>query len=148
MTYSKFHSVPPSASVNKWIDTLFNTTLADAMGTDFTVSSPSVNVEEHETHFIMALAAPGLVKSDFNINIENNLLTISAEKKSESEEKSEGKYTRREFNFSSFKRSFQVDDNINQEGIVATYENGVLNITLPKKEENWKKPSATTIEIK
>lgn len=148
MTYSKFHSVPPSASVSKWIDTLFNTTLADAMGTDFTVSSPSVNVEEHDTHFLMALAAPGLEKGDFNINVENNYLTISAEKKSESEESKEGKFTRREFNYSSFKRSFQLDENIKQEGITATYENGVLNITLPKKEENWKKPSATTIEIK
>ena len=148
MTYSKFQSVPPSASVNKWIDTLFNTTLADAMGTDFTVSSPSVNVEEHDTHFLMALAAPGLEKSDFNINVENNYLTISAEKKTENEEKSEGKFTRREFNYSSFKRSFQLDDSIKQEEITASYENGVLNITLPKKEENWKKPSATTIEIK
>lgn len=148
MTYSKFHSVPPSTSVNKWIDTLFNTTLADAMGTDFTVSSPSVNIEEHDTHFLMSLAAPGLEKSDFNINMENNYLTISAEKKTENEEKSEGKFTRREFNYSSFKRSFQLDENIKQEGITATYENGVLSITLPKKEENWKKPTATTIEIK
>lgn len=148
MTYSKFHSAPPSASVNKWIDTLFNTTLADAMGTDFTVSSPSVNVEEHDKHFIMSLAAPGLVKSDFNIDIENDYLTISAEQKTEKEEKKEGNFTRREFNFSSFKRSFQLDDNIKQEAISASYDNGVLNITLPKKEENWKKPTATTVEIK
>ena len=148
MTYSKFDSAPPSASLNKWIDTLFNTTLADAMGTDFTVSSPSVNVEEHDTHFLMALAAPGLEKSDFNINVENDYLTISAEKKTENEEKTEDKFTRREFNYSSFKRTFQLDEKIKQEAITASYENGVLNITLPKKEENWKKPSATTIEIK
>jgi len=148
MTYSKFQNVPPSSAVNKWIDTLFNTTLADAMGTDFTVSSPAVNIEEHDTHFLMSLAAPGLDKSDFNISMEKDYLTISAEKKTEREEKSEGKFTRREFNYSSFKRSFQIDENINQEGISATYENGVLHITLPKKEENWKKPSAKTIEIK
>ncbi|MBP6679697.1 MAG: Hsp20/alpha crystallin family protein [Saprospiraceae bacterium] len=149
MTYSKFNAAAPSTSLNKWIDTLFNTTLADAMGTDFTNSSPSVNIVEHDAHFTMQLAAPGLQKSDFNINIENDYLVISAEKKTEKEETgNEGKFTRREFNYSSFKRSFQLDENINREGIAASYENGVLSITLPKKEETWKKTGTTTIEIK
>ena len=149
MTYSKFNAAAPSTSLNKWIDTLFNTTLADAMGTDFTNSSPSVNIVEHDAHFTMQLAAPGLQKSDFSINIENDYLVISAEKKTEKEETgNEGKFTRREFNYSSFKRSFQLDENINREGIAASYENGVLSITLPKKEETWKKPGTTTIEIK
>jgi HSP20 family protein len=149
MTYSKFHPVPASASINKWIDTLFNTTLADAMGSDFTISSPSVNIVEHDASYIMQLAAPGLQKSDFNIRIENDYLVISTEKKTEKEETgNDGKFTRREFNYTSFKRSFQLDDNINREGISASYENGVLHITLPKKEANWKKQSATTIEIK
>lgn len=149
MTYSKFHPVPAPASINKWIDTLFNTTLADAMGTDFTISSPSVNIVENDTQFVMQLAAPGLEKSDFNIQIENDYLVISAEKKTEKEETgNNGKFTRREFNYSSFKRSFQLDDNINREGISASYENGVLNVTLPKKEETWKKPATTTIETR
>ena len=149
MTYSKFNAAAPSTSLNKWIDTLFNTTLADAMGTDFTNSSPSVNIVEHDAHFTMQLAAPGLQKSDFNINIENDYLVISAEKQTEKEETgNQGKFTRREFNYSSFKRSFQLDENINREGIAASYENGVLNITLPKKEETWKKTGTTTIEIK
>ena len=149
MTYSKFNQVPASASINKWIDTLFNTTLADAMGTDFTVSTPSVNIVEHDNQFVMQLAAPGLEKSDFNINIENDYLVISTEKKTEKEETGkDGKFTRREFNYKSFKRSFQLDNNINREGITAAYQNGVLNITLPKKEESAKKPSTTTIEIK
>jgi len=149
MTYSKFHPVPPSASINKWIDTLFNTTLADAMGSDFTFSSPSVNIVEHDAQFNIQLAAPGLEKSDFAISIENDHLVISAEKKIEKEETDkQGKFTRREFNYNSFKRSFQLDEIINREGISATYENGVLNITLPKKEATCKKPGATTIEIK
>jgi HSP20 family protein len=149
MTHSKFHPVPATSSFNKWIDTLFNTTLADAMGTDFTVSSPSVNIVEHDQQFVMQLAAPGLEKSDFNINIENDYLVISTEKKTEKEETGkDGKFTRREFNYTSFKRTFQLDNNINREGITAVYENGVLNITLPKKEETTKKPSSTTIEIK
>lgn len=148
MTYSKFNQVVPATAFNKWIDSLFNTTLADAMGTDFTVSSPSVNIVEQDNQFNMHLAAPGLEKKDFNIRVENDYLVISAEKKSETEDTSKPNYTRREFNYSSFKRSFQLDDNINREGITAAYENGVLNITLPKKDETWKKPSATTIEIK
>ncbi|MBL0008515.1 MAG: Hsp20/alpha crystallin family protein [Saprospiraceae bacterium] len=149
MTYSKFNAAAPSTPLNKWIDTLFNTTLADAMGTDFTNSSPSVNIVEHDANYTMQLAAPGLQKSDFSINIENDYLVISAEKQTEKEETAnEGKFTRREFNYSSFKRSFQLDENINREGIAASYENGVLSITLPKKEENWKKPGSTTIEIK
>lgn len=149
MNYSKFNQVAPATSINKWIDTLFNTTLADAMGTDFTVSSPSVNIVEHDGQYVMQLAAPGLTKEDFNIRIENDYLVISAEKKTEKEENdNQGKFTRREFNYSSFKRSFQLDDNINREGISAAYENGVLHLTLPKKEENWKKPATTMIEIK
>jgi HSP20 family protein len=149
MTHSKFHQVPASTSINKWIDTLFNTTLADAMGTDFTVSSPSVNIVEDDKQYVMQLAAPGLQKTDFNINIENDYLVISTEKKTEKEETSNnGKFTRREFNYSSFKRSFPLDDKINVEGISANYENGVLHITLPKKEETAKKPGTTTIEIK
>lgn len=149
MTYSKLQPVPASASINKWIDTLFNTTLADAMGTDFTISSPSVNIVEQDANYTMQLAAPGLEKTDFTIRIENDYLVISTEKKTEKEETGDkGRFTRREFNYNSFKRSFLLDDNINREGISASYENGVLNITLPKKEENWKKPAATTIEIK
>src|SRR6187551_3299506 len=109
MTYSKFNQTHPSASLNKWIDTLFNTTLADAMGTDFTVSSPSINVIEHDTQYTMQLAAPGLEKKDFNIRVENDYLVISTEKKTESEETVKPKFTRREFNYTSFKRSFQLD---------------------------------------
>ena len=148
MSNSRMFPGAPSASLGKWIDNLFTSTLADVMGTDFTISSPSVNVVEHDNHFTMELAAPGLEKKDFNIQIESDYLVISAEKKMEKEDTSNSKFTRREFNYSSFKRSFQLDDNINLEGIAATYDNGVLKITLPKKEETWKKPSSTTIEIK
>ena len=144
---TRFSPVVPSASLGKWMDTLFNTTLADAIGTDFMVSSPSVNIVEHDNHFSMQLAAPGLEKNDFNIRIEQDHLVVSAEKKAEKEE-SGPKFTRREFNYSSFKRSFLLDDTIQREGISAAYENGVLIITLPKKEETWKKPETKTIEIR
>ena len=148
MYNSKYNPVHNSQSLGKWVDTLFNTTLADVIGNDFTVTHPSVNITDQENHFLMELAAPGLEKADFNISIENDNLVIAVEKKSEKEETEKGKFTRREFNYSAFKRSFFLDEKINREGISASYENGVLRITLPKKDETWKKPSAKTIEIK
>lgn len=98
---------------------------------------PSVNVIETETDYQMEVAAPGMNKSDFNLSLDDNLLTISAETKSESE-KTEKNYTRREFSFSNFKRSFHLPDNINTEKIDASYKDGVLNITLPKMVEEKK----------
>jgi HSP20 family protein len=147
MSNSRFYPVAPTPSIGKWIDNLFNSTLSDVMGSDYSLSSPSVNVVEHDDHFKMHLAAPGLEKNDFTLQIENDFLVISAEKKMESEDTGK-RFTRREFNYSSFKRSFQLDDTIKRDGITASYENGVLNITLPKKEETWQNPATTTIEIK
>lgn len=137
----------PSHSLGKWIDNLFNTTLSDVMGTDFTLTSPSVNVTEHEDHYMMQLAAPGLEKGDFRLQVENDYLVVSAEKKSETEDTNK-RYTRKEFNYSSFKRSFLLDESINREAISAAYENGVLRVKLPKRDESWKKPNTTNIEIK
>ena len=146
MNITKFNPALPTDSIHKWIDTLFNTTLADVVGTDHAMSSPSVNVMEHDKHFSLQLAAPGLTKQDFNINIENDRLVISAEKKTEKEENT-SRYTRREFSYGTFKRSFQLDDQINRDGITASYEDGVLNITLPKNEEAAKKAATKNIQI-
>ncbi|RXK86156.1 Hsp20/alpha crystallin family protein [Filimonas effusa] len=95
---------------------------------------PSVNIHESADGFQLDLVAPGLNKSDFKINLEKGLLTISYEKKAEQEQK-DRKTHRREFTVSSFKRSFTIDDQINTEAIEAKYENGILQLTLPKKEE-------------
>jgi HSP20 family protein len=146
MNLTKFNPVHPSDSLGKWIDNLFNTTLADVIGSDNTVSTPSVNIVEHDSHYTLDLAAPGMNKQDFNISIESDHLIISAEKNTEREE-TEGRYTRREYSYGSFKRSFHLDDNINREGITASYENGVLQLTLPKKPEVVKKQTSRTIEI-
>src|SRR5687768_16824952 len=127
MNITKFNPIHPSDSVGKWIDTLFNTTLADVIGSDNTVSNPSVNIVEHDKSYSLEMAAPGLTKQDFNISIEQDHLVISAEKKSEREE-TEGRFTRREFSYGSFKRSFHLDDKINRDGIAATYEDGVLKL--------------------
>lgn len=96
---------------------------------------PPVNIKETEQEFTIELIAPGLKKEDFNIELDNDLLTVSAEIKSEKTEQEEGKFTRREFSFSSFKRSFSLPETVKEEGINASYQNGILAITLPKKEE-------------
>ena len=105
----------------------------------FNANVPAVNIKETDTSFGIELAAPGKTKEDFNIEIDHNVLTISSEEKSEKEEV-QGKYTRREFNYSSFRRAFTLPETVNTDSINATYENGVLYVALPKKEEALPKP--------
>ncbi len=92
-----------------------------------------VNINESENGFHVELNAPGRNKGDFKINIEKGLLTVSFEKKEETENK-EFKTIRKEFSYTDFKRSFSIDETINTEAIEAKYENGVLKLFLPKKE--------------
>ena len=100
---------------------------------------PQVNIQDNETSFELELSVPGRKKEDFNIEINEQVLTISNEAKKEEEVKGGG-YTRKEFSYSSFKRSFTLPDTVNEEGIKASYENGILRFTLPKKEESLPKP--------
>ena len=97
-------------------------------------SSVPANIHETKDGYHVELSAPGRSKEDFNVNLENGLLTISFEKKEETENK-EYKTIRKEFSYRSFKRSFSLDEKINTAGIQAKYENGVLKLYLPKKEE-------------
>ena len=106
---------------------------------NFNTNVPSVNIKETDTSFGIELAAPGKKKEDFNIEIDHNVLTISSEEKTEKEE-TEGKYTRKEFSYSSFRRAFTLPEMVNTENINATYENGVLHVALPKREEALPKP--------
>ena len=98
-------------------------------------SSPSVNIFEGEEKFSIEIAAPGLEKKDFKIDLKENTLTISAEKKSEKETEEGAKVMRREFNYSSFTRSFVMPDGVDVGKIKASHSNGILTIELPKKEE-------------
>jgi len=107
---------------------------------------PSVNIVEQKDAYNVSLAAPGLKKGDFNIDIDGNMLTISCEKEENKEEK-EKKFTRREYNYTSFSRSFTLPEEINREKIEASYTDGVLHIVLPRREDN-KKVSAKHIAVK
>ncbi len=101
---------------------------------------PDANIIENEKDYKIDLAAPGLEKKDFKVEILDGVLNISAEK--EEEKKEEGKnFRRREFSYNSFKRAFTLPDNLMNDKIDAKYENGILHLTLPKKEVTISKPA-------
>jgi HSP20 family protein len=97
-------------------------------------SMPAVNIREDEKNFTLDLAIPGIDKKDLTIDMNENVLTISCEKSKESEDKHNG-YKRKEFSYSAFSRSFYVPENVTGEKIEANYKDGVLTVTLPKKNE-------------
>ncbi|WP_027078619.1 Hsp20/alpha crystallin family protein [Maribacter antarcticus] len=106
---------------------------------DSKFSTPAVNIIENETGFELELAVPGRAKEDFHIDVDTNVLTVSAEVRTEKETENIH-YTRREFAYKSFKRAFTLADSINGNEIKADYVNGILKFTLPKKEEALPKP--------
>lgn len=108
-------------------------------------STPPVNIHETTDGYHVEMSAPGRNKEDFKINVDNNLLTISFEKQEQSETK-EFKTIRREFSSKSFKRSFSLDDKVNADAIQAKYENGVLQLFIPKKDEVKAAPKQITIQ--
>ena len=107
---------------------------------------PAANVFEHDDDFVIHLAAPGMKKADFDISLDNKILWIKAEQKEE-EKIEEDNYTRREFNYATFRRSFNIPDNVDVDNIIAKYEDGVLKLTLPKMEIT-KRKERKAIEIK
>jgi len=113
-------------------DWLGGTTNVNSIGT----SIPAVNIQETEDNFSVEVAAPGKTKDDFNIELDNDVLTISSEEKKEKEDtEKSGRYTRKEFSYSTFKRAFSLPESVDSNKISATYNNGVLEILLPKREE-------------
>lgn len=100
---------------------------------------PAVNIRENEREFELEIAVPGKKKEDFNIEVDNNVLTVSLEEKKEDELK-EKNYSRREFSYSSFKRAFTLPETVDEEKINAAYTDGILRFTLPKREEALPRP--------
>jgi HSP20 family protein len=121
---------------NEWFDT------------SSAITVPAVNITENVNDYNISVAAPGLKKNDFHINVDGNMLTISAEKEETKEEKEGENYTRKEYNYSSFSRSFTLPQEVNREKIEASYEDGVLKLVLPKKEEVKKAVASKQIEVK
>lgn len=108
---------------------------------------PAVNITENKDAYNVSMAVPGMKKEDFKIDVDGNMLSISAEQEEEKEDKGE-KYTRKEYNYSSFSRSFTLPEDVNKETIEAAYQDGVLKLSLPKKEEMKKTGNNKQIAVK
>lgn len=134
-------------TVSNWLEEIFNRDLPSVFTANFNtgITLPMVNIRESDDAFIVEMAVPGLKKSDFQLNLEKQNLSISMERKEENERQEE-RFTRREFGYSSFKRTFTLPETVDDEKINASYEQGILSILLPKKEEAKQKP-ARSIEI-
>lgn len=137
MTLARFSRQFPDLFDRFLENDLFNIASRNFSLTNTTL--PSVNIKETEDGFVVEMAAPGLAKEDFKIEINNSLLTISSEKKSESDADT-GEYTRREFSYQSFTRSFSLPASVDSEKINAKYESGILFVEIPKREEAKPKP--------
>jgi HSP20 family protein len=126
-------------------DDFFTRDVSDWFSTNFSqtgTTMPAVNIRENDNEYVVELAAPGMTKKDFNIELENDVLTIHSEKKEEVKDKDdEGNYYRKEFSYQSFQRSFRFpQDVVNAEKINASYKEGILRLTLPKVDEKKAKP--------
>ena len=129
---------------NGLLDEFFNRNLSELVGGDHAVNQPAVNIVETKDAFRLEFAAPGYNKQDFSLLTEKDHLTVEAKRETQTENNEE-KYTRREFRYESFKRSYKLPETVNQDAISAVYENGILVVTLQKKEEV--KPITKTIAI-
>lgn len=136
----------PSKTFGGLFDEFFNRSLSDVVGSDFTFSTPSVNVIENDNDYLVEVAAPGLSKEDFFVEVDNDHLIISASKEEKKEEK-EGKFTRNEFNYGSFTRRFYLPETVKADKIDAKYKDGILTLMIPKKEEA-KTKAPISIKIK
>lgn len=150
MTHVKFNHSPLPKTFNGIVEDIFNGgwnkyVKDDFLTNDYFTTHPPVNIVETKDAFLLDVVAPGFSKEDFKISADDKAITISAEKKAET--KNEGdKQVRREFNFKSFKRSFSISDAVDANKIQAKYDNGVLKVTLSKKENKQDAPKEIVVE--
>jgi len=144
MSLVRFQNQLPSM-----FDRFFEGDLFDWSNRNFSLTNttlPSVNIKQNANEFTVEVAAPGFEKGDFKLEVDHDLLTVSSEKKVENETKDGEQFTKREFSYQSFSRSFTLPNTADGERIEANYDNGILRIIIPKKEEAKPKPSRV-IEI-
>ncbi len=128
----------PTSKLNVFFDDQFMNEFFPFQRKSEAGSVPKANVRENETEFVLEVAAPGMEKSDFKISIAKEVLIISTSKNEEKTTEEKANYTRREFSFRNFSRSFNLPEIVDQEKIQASYVNGVLHVALPKRSENVK----------
>jgi HSP20 family protein len=148
MAIVRFNERKDTSLMNPVFNDIFENFFNDAFISDRIVSRvPAVNISETDNHYHIELAAPGLKKEDFKIDVDHNVLTISAEKQTEQTENNDNKkYNKREYSYTSFARSFTLPESADDGSIDATYTDGVLKIDVAKREEA--KAISRHIEIK
>lgn len=135
MTLVKFNPTKQATAANPWLSDAFESVFNDSILTDRLVSRvPAVNIAETDADYQIELAIPGLKKEDFKISVDKNILSISADQKNEKAQEGK-KYSKREYSYNSFVRSFTLPDTIDHSKIDATYTDGILKLTVAKKEE-------------
>ena len=144
MTLTKWKNNPNAVERFPFMPSTFNDFFShylndDLLQKDFFKSVPAVNISERPNDFRIELAVPGIDKNDFKIEVDKGVMSVSAEKKEEKKDETE-RYTRKEFSYSSFKRSFNLPEHVDLENIAAEYKEGILVLTIPKKEEAKAKP--------
>lgn len=144
MSVVKWKNRPVFPSINSMLDSLFSNTTDFYSEVEKGTSIPAVNVTETDDSFGLEVAAHGKSKKDFKVEVDNGVLSISSENE-ETKETEEKNYTRKEYSFNSFCRSFTLPENVDPEGIKAKYVDGVLNVTVPKKEPS--KPEVKSIKV-
>lgn len=135
---------------SNWLPGIFNDFFGNEWIEKSSAASPAVNIIENEKEFKIEVAAPGLTKEDFRVELlDNNHLLVSMEKKTESKEEEDGdKYLRREFSYVNFRQSLLLPENVQKEKIEATVKDGVLMVYIPKKEEVEQVIQTKQIEVK
>jgi len=122
----------PAVIDGGWMEKFFNAPIDEFFNFGRVNNVPSVNISETDNEYKLCIGAPGLEKTDFKIEMRDDMLTISAEKEKEEKEEKNGRFNRREYNYTSWSRSFTLPENVNPDQIDAKYENGELKIKLPK----------------
>jgi HSP20 family protein len=146
MTLVRFNQKQADKRANSFFEDFFNQFPSRLVNEDFGTANATapVNIRESEKAYLIEVIAPGMDKGDFKVSMDNNLLTISAEKKTDNNKEGE-RIVRREFTCKSFARTFTLDETIQSDSIQAKYDNGVLLIELPKKEEAIIQPKEISI---
>lgn len=141
----KKYNFENSSSLSQLLDGFVNSTIGDFIGSDFINTHPRANVLENKVSYTIQLAAPGLSKSDFKITMERDRLKVTAKEKLDENSQTE-KFTRREFNYGEFSRSFNLPESIDRKNVKASYKEGILSISVPKLTKG--DPKERNIEIK
>lgn len=131
--------------IGSMLDQFFNNDMFNWSNDNFSLTNttlPAVNIREMDEEFVVEVAAPGMKRDDFKVEVDGDMLRISSERQDErKEENKDERYTRREFSYQSFMRSFNLPNTVEAEKIKAKYTDGVLHLSIPKKEEAKPKPS-------